>query len=132
MDIKAIEGEQGFERRGNLILTHGTTVCADSAMTARKNLMKYGMSVICGHTHRLGSTFKTDIRGMIGAWENGCLCDLNLIKQWGGELGNWQTGFSTIHQKNGRFCVQQVPIIDNKILFGEKAYGFRELVKQNS
>jgi len=122
--IRVVEEEDGYEIRGKLVLTHGTVVSQDSGMTARRNLNKYGMSVMCGHTHRLGSTYKTDLRGTIGAWENGCLCNLSLIKQWGNELANWQQGFSVIHFRDDheRFQVQQMPIIKNKILFGEHEF----------
>ena len=122
LHIKVIKEGEGYDRRGNLCLTHGTVVSQDSAMTARRNLQKYGMSVICGHTHRLGSTYKTDLRGIIGAWENGCLCDVSLIKQWGRELANWQQGYSVIHFKDDRFLVEQIPIIKNKILYGGQEY----------
>jgi UDP-2,3-diacylglucosamine pyrophosphatase LpxH len=124
LNIKVIDSEQGYETKGNLIFTHGTVVSSDSAMTARRNLAKYGLSVICGHTHRLGSTYKTDCRGTIGAWENGCLCNLDLIREWGSELANWQTGFSTVIWWGDHFQVQQIPIIKNKFIYGEKIYEY--------
>lgn len=122
LKIKTIKEAEGYIRRGYLCMTHGTIISQDSAMTARRNLKKYGLSVICGHTHRLGSTYKTDLRGVVGAWENGCLCDIKLIRQWGRELADWQTGFSIIFFTDHRFQVQQIPIINNKMIFGEKEY----------
>ena len=130
MKIKVIEEAEGYIMRGLLAMTHGTVVSQDSAMTARRNLQKYGLSVICGHTHRLGSTYKTDLRGIVGSWENGCLCDMNLVKQWGRELANWQTGFSIIFFKDDLFEVQQVPIIKGKFLFGEREYPITPETKQ--
>ena len=122
LKIKAVESEEGFIIRGNLVMTHGTVVSQDSAMTARRNLQKYGMSVICGHTHRLGAMYKTDLRGTVGAWENGCLCRLDLIKQWGRELANWQQGISLIDWHGDMFRVQQIPIIKNKMIFGKEVW----------
>ena len=125
LNIKVIDSEEGFDIRDKLVLTHGTIVSQESAMTARRNLVKYGQSVIHGHTHRLGSTYKTDLRGTIGAWENGCLCSLDLIHEWGRELANWQQGFSIIffsEGKNPQFLVQQIPIIKNSFMVGEKLY----------
>ncbi len=122
LNIKTIREDEGYEIRGELVLTHGTIVSQDSAMTARRNLQKYGHSVLCGHTHRLGSHYKSDLRGVVGAWENGCLCKMSLSKEWGREVPNWQTGFSLIFFTNHRFNIQQVPIIENKMLFGEKEY----------
>ena len=122
LKITAIESASGYDRRGKLCLTHGTLVSQDSAMTARRMLKKYGISVIHGHTHRLGSTFKTDLLGTRGAWENGCLCRLDLIKQWGFEIGNWQQGVSVIFFSKDRFLVQQLPIIKNKMMFGSQKF----------
>ena len=122
LKIKTIEEEEGYEQKGKLVLTHGTVVSQDSGMTARRNLQKYGISVICGHTHRLSAIFKTDLRGMIGSWENGCLCDLNLIKMWGREVANWQTAFSIIYFHENFFVVRQIPIIKNSFIFGDKIY----------
>ena len=120
--IKVIDAEEGFEIRDKLVLTHGTIISQESAMTARRNLVRYGQSVIHSHTHRLGSTYKTDLRGTIGAWENGCLCSLDLIHEWGRELANWQVGFSTIHFSTNGFNVQQVPIIKGRFIYGENEY----------
>lgn len=124
-NIKVIDAEEGFEIRDKLVLTHGTVISQESAMTARRNLVKYGQSVICGHTHRLGSTYKTDLRGTIGAWENGCLCSLDLIHEWGRELANWGQGFSIVffsEGKNPQFLVQQIPIFKDSFMIGEKLY----------
>ena len=120
--IKSIDTQEGFMVRGKLAMTHGTCVSQDSGATARRNLKKYGLSVICGHTHRLGSTFKTDLRGITGAWENGCLCNLDLIKEWGRELADWQQGISVIDFHEDMFRVQQINIIDNKMIFGKQVY----------
>ena len=124
LKIKAIEEEAGFDKRGKLCLTHGTVVSQDSAMTARRMLKKYGISVIHGHTHRLGSTFKTDLLGTRGAWENGCLCKLSLGKEWGFETVNWQQGCSVIFFSKDRFLVQQIPIIKGKMMFGNQKFLF--------
>ena len=122
LGIKSIQEEEGYERRGNLCLTHGTIIRQDSGATARGMLKKFGISVIHGHTHRLGSTFKTDLRGMVGAWENGCLCDLKLVKMWGKELADWQSGFSVIYFTDHRFQVDQIPIISKTILYGGQTW----------
>jgi UDP-2,3-diacylglucosamine pyrophosphatase LpxH len=125
LHLKVIEQEEGYDIRGKLVLTHGTLISQDSAMTAKRNLQRYGQSIICGHTHRLGSTYKTDLRGTIGAWENGCLCNLDLVHEWGAELANWQQGFSIVFYnecKDKRFLVQQIPIIQETFMVGERCY----------
>jgi hypothetical protein len=122
LNISYIESAEGYRQRGKLILTHGTCVSQDSAMTARRNLQRYGLSVMCGHTHRGGSTYKTDLLGTRGAWENFCLCDFKLAKEWRMGVANWQLGFSYIYYYPDRFEVHQCPIIKNKFTALGKEY----------
>ena len=117
-----IEEAEGYEIMEKLVFTHGTVVSQDSAYTAKRNLLKYGLSVVSGHTHRLGSHYRNDLRGMVGAWENGCLCKLSLSKEWGREVPNWSIGFSTMSMYKDRFYVQQVPIIEDKFIYGDTLY----------
>lgn len=123
LNISFIESAEGYRQRGKLILTHGTCVSQDSAMTARRNLARYGLSVMCGHTHRGGSIYKTDLMGTRGAWENFCLCDFKLAQVWRMGVCNWQNGFSYIYYYPDRFEVHQSIIIDNKFTALGKEYG---------
>lgn len=120
--ISLIKGAEEYRRRGNLILTHGTVVSQDSGMTARRNLKKYGLSVITGHTHRGGSTYVTDLLGTRGAWENFCLCDPKLSKEWRMATANWQQGFSYVYYYPDRFEIHQCPIIKGKFTALGKEY----------
>ena len=127
LNINTVEDETGYTVRGNLCLTHGTIVSQDSGMTARRMLRKYGLSVIHGHTHRMGSIFKTDLLGYRGAWENGCLCKYSLIKEWGGQIADWQQGCSVIYfSGSDRFLVQALPIIKGKMLFGSQEFVYQK------
>jgi len=122
LNISYIADEGGFRQRGNLCVTHGTVVSQDSALTARRMLKKYGLSVIHGHTHRGGSTYITDLLGTRGAWENFCLCDFKLAKEWRMGMVNWQAGFSYIYYYPDRFEVHQCPIIKRKFTALGKEY----------
>lgn len=122
LGIKVIDSEEGYVIRNGLVMTHGTVVSQDSGTTAKRNVQKYGLSVMCGHTHRAGAFFKTDLRGMVGGWENGCLCKPELIREWGREVGNWQQCFSLIDYVGSLFRVQQIPIIDGKFMFGKEVW----------
>lgn len=122
LNISYIESAEGYRKRGNLIITHGTAVSQDSAMTARRNLQRYGLSVICGHTHRGGSTYKTDLMGTRGAWENFCLCRFDLAQEWRMGVCNWQQGFSYIYYYPERFEVHQCPIIKGRFTAFGKEY----------
>lgn len=122
LGISYIESAEGYRQRGKLVLTHGHVISQDSAMTARRNLNRYGLSVICGHTHRGGATYKTDLLGVRGAWENFCLCRMDLAKEWRVGVANWQTGFSYLFYYADRFEVHQCPIIKRRFTALGKEY----------
>ncbi len=100
--------------------THGTIVRQESGATAKAELLKYGGSMGSGHTHRLGFYIKTDARGTVGAYEGGCMCDLNPEYIQG--TPNWQQGFLVYNFDNNRFFCQVVPILDHKFIYGNKVY----------
>lgn len=95
---------------GKLLVTHGSIVSKHSAFTAKAHMEKYGSSVLVGHTHRLGTFYRRDIRGVHVAIENGCLCRLTPEYV---QHPNWQQGFSVVHvdPKTRFFNVQQIPIL---------------------
>lgn len=100
---------------GKLIVTHGFMVSADSGSSAKRHFTRLGNSVMIGHTHRLGVFYKTNWRGMHGAWENGCLCQLHAEYV---QNPDWQQGFSIVQVfPDGFFHVQQIPIIDRHLFF---------------
>ncbi len=84
---------------GQLLLTHGTLVRCHSAYTAKGMLERFGCSVLHGHTHRMGSHYKTVWGTTMAAFENGCLCslDANPSNSYTKGMPNWQQGFSIIH-----------------------------------
>lgn len=63
----------------NLVIKHGRVVRKWAAMSAKAELEneKYSISTITGHTHRMGAVYVRTRRGIVGAWEGGCLCNLN-------------------------------------------------------
>jgi predicted phosphodiesterase len=89
--------------RGRFVVTHGTLVRTHSAYTARAMLERFGCSVMHGHTHRMGAHYRSVWGRTVGAWENGCLCNLNATPSNAYTKGmpNWQQGFSIIHVING-------------------------------
>jgi predicted phosphodiesterase len=100
--------------------THGSIVRQDSGATAKAELLKYGSSMSSGHTHRLSMFIKTDARGTVGAYEGGCMCNLNPEYIQG--VPNWQQGFLVFDFDGDRFFCQVVPILDHKFIFGKKKY----------
>lgn len=100
--------------------THGSIVRQDSGATAKAELLKYGGSMASGHTHRLGSYIKTDARGTVGAYEGGCMCDLQ--PEYIEGVPNWTQGFLVFDFDGDRFFCQVVPILEHKFIFGKKKY----------
>jgi hypothetical protein len=100
---------------GKFSVTHGDTVRSESGATARAHFDKFGSSVLVGHTHRLGSFYRTNGTGTHVAYENGSLC---LQAPEDVKRPNWQLGFSVVHVgKGGLFNVQQIPILPGYQLF---------------
>lgn len=101
---------------GHLSVTHGSMVRVHSGHSAKAHFDKYGVSIMHGHTHRLGIFYKRDMNGVHAAYENGCLCKLKAeyVQQ-----PNWQQGFSVVHvePRSGMFNVQQIPILPDRTFF---------------
>lgn len=105
---------------GKLLVTHGSIVSKHSGQTARAHLDKYGTSVLVGHTHRGGTFYKTDLKGVHTAVENYCLCrtDPEYVQN-----PNWQLGFSVVHvdEKTGYFDINAIPILPgNRFFYGSE------------
>lgn len=100
---------------GSLSVTHGSMVNKHSGQSARSHFDKYGVSVMIGHTHRLGIYYRRNRAGIHAAYENGCLCSLEPEYV---QHPDWQNGFSVVHvDKGGMFNVQQIPIINRQGFF---------------
>lgn len=92
----------------NLIVTHGKYVSRHSGQSAKRTFEWLGTSCLVGHTHRLGNHLVTLDGVAYGAWENGCLCQLEPEYD---DSPNWQQGFSIVKVNGPEFHVIQVPII---------------------
>lgn len=92
----------------NLVVTHGKYVSRHSGQSAKRTFEWLGRSCIVGHTHRLGNHLVTQDDRTHGAWENGCLCQLEPEYD---DTPNWQQGFSVVKVNGPEFHVIQVPII---------------------
>ena len=97
---------------GHLVVKHGEIVRRDSAYSAKAELEKerHAVSVITGHTHRLGTHYATTRNGVVKAHENGCLCQLEpeYVKH-----PNWQQGFTMVTHWGGElFHVEDIPFLN--------------------
>jgi predicted phosphodiesterase len=99
--------ESYWEYKHNLLIGHWNKVSIHSAYTAKALLRD--VSLIQGHTHRLGYHCRNGHSIQLAAWENGCLCRLD--PQYVLDP-NWQQGFSLVFYDNARelFAVRQIAI----------------------
>jgi len=102
-------------------IEHGDIIRQESAYTAKAQMDRRGISGITGHSHRLGTYYKTNMGGDAIWLENGCLCSR---KPTYTHLPNWQQGFSVMHMNNttGRFSLEQVVITGGKALYGGREF----------
>lgn len=109
---------------GKLLIHHGLFARKGGGISAKAMLERYGQSILSGHSHRMGSFFRTDFRGVHAAWEQGCLLDRD--QQEYDPQPDWQNGFAVVHvwpKLGGFFHVDTIPLISNQwFLYGEKAY----------
>ena len=113
-DYRGFDGAQNPTIEiGKLLVTHGHIVRKHSSYSARAILEDYGQSVLVGHTHRLGSYWRSTLDTTHVAYENGCLCSLSAGKSYVKGAINWQRGFSvvSVDPQTGWFRVHQIPIV---------------------
>lgn len=110
-----------FFKIGHLKIGHGDLIRKEAGYTAKGLRDELGGNIITGHTHRLGFSPRSYYDGVLVAYENGCLCNLNpdYISN-----ANWQHGFSYIEANKDitEFNVYQILIRDNKFYWNNKVY----------
>lgn len=134
LDFQEIIGfdELGYEYRpykeskpfvlgDKLVVMHGHYA---NKYAARKHLDDFGLSVLFGHTHRIQSFTRRDIRGQEAGFNIGCLCDLQ--PHYDEAQTDWHNGFALVDfaEIDGEpyFDVTQVRIHDGKAVVGSAVY----------
>jgi len=110
-----------FIQLGDLFIGHWNRVNKHSAYTAKNLVADKGVSLIQGHTHRLGTHVKSTLGGILEAHEIGCLCDLQpqyTCKQ------DWQHGFAIIEGDKDMklYTVHNTLIKDYRFRFGKRIF----------
>jgi predicted phosphodiesterase len=97
------------ERVGKLYRIHGHELGLNGPKACENAFKSMGVSVIFGHTHRVGSYYKRDYKGNLrGAWNNPCLYTFDPDYCHHTE---WAQGLSVIkYVRGGFFSVDQVLI----------------------
>jgi len=112
----------------NWLLMHGDegNVQPTAGATALGLAKRSGMSVVCGHTHRMGLLHYTQawVNGSKAVWgmEVGHLMNEKHAKYIRGGLFTWQKGFGILHVDGKNVTPQIVPMIKNSFTFGGKVW----------
>lgn len=114
LGIKYTRYHEGHFYRG-ISIEHGDAASQRSGYTARGMLDKRGRGGISGHTHRLGSHWRTNSAGTSAWYENGCMCTMKPHYAIG--QPDWQQGFTTSTYKDGKLWIRQVPILGGKLFW---------------
>lgn len=104
---------------GSLIQTPGGT-----ALGLAK---KFGKSVVCGHTHKMGfqhshSSFDGAVTSEIWGFEVGHLMDMNQAGYLKAGSGNWQQGFGVLMVDGSDVTPIPVPIRNGRFYFDGKVW----------
>lgn len=109
-------------RYGDVLVGHFDKVLKESGATAKALVNEEFCSIVQAHTHRMGTYYKSTTMGDYKGVEGGCLCELEPSYL---DRSNWQQGVVLLERVigNDRYNIVEVPIFDNKILFGGYVYG---------
>lgn len=99
------------------ILAHGDegNLSQTGGMTALNLAKRFGKSVVCGHTHRMGLTHHTEaVNGRttrtLWGFEVGNLMDMRKATYLKGGFGNWQQGFGLLEVDGKHVTPVLIPI----------------------
>ena len=112
------------------VALHGdeSGVSQTAGQTAQGLAKKTGMSVVCGHTHRLGlHPYSTSVGGSLTrtlwGFEVGNLMDLKKAKYTKG-IANWQQGFGVIYEYGKTVVPVPIPILNKSFVFEGEQYSW--------
>jgi hypothetical protein len=105
-----------YEFLPNWVLVHGDegSLNANAGLTALGHAKRFGKSVVCGHTHRLGlSAYSEGIGGRyrtLQGFEVGNLMDKKKASYLKAGSANWQMGFGIIEVYDKNVTPIPVPV----------------------
>ena len=104
----------GWLKLGKCWFVHGIST---SKHAASAHLQKAGGNVVYGHTHRIDSAYTDGPEiGQIGAWNPGCLCELQPLWRHTSPT-TWGQGYGVqMVNRSGEFMHFNVPILNGKSL----------------
>lgn len=96
-------GDLPKQRFGDIYVHHGVAISKNSAESVRSDIDSFGVSIIRGHSHRMGAYFKTvELRNeTLRGYEIGHMTDVTSSGMSYTNVHNWQPGFAVAHIENG-------------------------------
>jgi len=119
---------QPYELAPNWILVHGDegNVQPTAGSTALGLAKRAGVSVVCGHTHRMGLTHWTQSWAgkskTVWGLEVGHLMNLKHAKYIKAGLFTWQQGFAILSVEGNTVIPQLVPIVNKSFIVDGKIW----------
>jgi len=110
------------KRFGDIHVHHGVALSQNAGESARKDVENYGVSMMRGHSHRLGTYYKThELRNeTLRGYEIGHMCDVKNDQFKYTTVHNWQQGFAIAHIENGEYPhVQLIEISKDYTIFAD-------------
>lgn len=113
------------------IMGHGDEL-SDSASSngggnALKLAKKTGMSVLCGHTHKMGilhsnQSYNGKLTNTLYGFEVGNMMNLKKATYLKGGSGNWQSGFGLLYIHEGKVTPVPIMMMNNSFVVEGKVY----------
>lgn len=96
-------GDLPAHRFGDIYVHHGVSISQHAGDSARKDVDSFGVSIIRGHSHRIGDYYKThELRNeTLRGFEIGHLSDMKSAGMMYTNVHNWQQGFAFAVVENG-------------------------------
>jgi hypothetical protein len=117
LGIKRCRRDERVIAGGRLVIKHGKTSRKHSTRSgwAELNNEAFSITTLTGHCHRIGVTYKMTRRGLVAAFECGCLCSLDPEYT---VSPDWQQGITIVtyseDEANPLFCVEPVVFIPSE------------------
>jgi predicted phosphodiesterase len=128
-DLEIVYHKQLWNFAPGWIMGHGDEGSSSryAGGTAMALAKKTGMSVLCGHTHKMGLLhFNTSFNGRLTStlygFEVGNMMDLKQATYLKGGSANWQSGFGILYVDRGKVTPVPVPFNNNSFTVEGKTY----------
>ena len=117
--IKTVPSESYLLHNDDLMIGHFNRASKNTCYTVKALVERFQISVVQGHTHRLGEYAIRGHNQTLRGWEGGCLCDLDPDYTM---IPNWMQGFLIYTRTNADWNIEIVHIDCGKTVFRGKVY----------